>query len=276
MKMVKKILLGLVATAAVLALASCKMGAGEGDTEGSKWDLTMTVDATAEAKNPLAEGKVFRRFWKQFSTSEKVAEITTTITIDMSKQTYTSGAFVSGLIFDLNKNADDPKKVDFNLIGVNPNTQKFYVERYVGISKQDAELYDGTDKETDIAKANGTTAINLETVSWTGKGTKDSFGYALKDNMYSVSNDGVVTCVVTISQENKKYSVKLGDVTVAEYDASTSTNTAKIKKDKAEVEYAVGGIACYGNAGKGNKLVVNYATEKDSVTGKLEAEEIEE
>ena len=272
MKMVKKILLGLTAAALVSSFAGCKMGAGEGDTEGSKWDLTMTVDATDEAKNPLAEGKVFRRFWKQFSTSEKVAEITTTITIDMSEQTYTSGAFVSGLIFDLNKNADDSKKVDFNLIGVNPQTQKFYVERYVGISKQDAELYDGTLEQSDIAKANGTTATDLELSS-----AKKSGGWCpLTDKMYKVSSDGVVTCVVTISQENKKYSVKLGDVTVAEYDASTSTNTAKIKKDKAEVEYAVGGIACYGNAGKGNKLVVNYATEKDSVTGKLEAEEIEE
>jgi hypothetical protein len=135
-------------------------------------------------------------------------------------------------------------------------------------------LYDGTSAESYIAKANGTEKLtkNLELASM-GK----SGGWcALTSKMYDVSEDGVVTCVVTISQENKKYSVKLGSVTVAEYDASTSTNTAKIKKDKAEVEYAVGGIACYGNAGKGNKLVVNYATEKDSVSGKLEAEEIEE
>ena len=235
----------------------------------------MTVDATAKAKNPLADGKVFRRFWKEFSTSEKVAEITTTITIDMAEQVYdetNKPAFVSGLIFDLNKNADDTKKVDFNLIGVNPMTQKFYVERYVGISKQDAELYDGTKDQSDIAIANGTTAVDLELAS-AGK----SKGWCtLTDKMYTVSDDGVVTCVVTISQTNKKYSVKLGSVTVAEYDASASTNTWTTKKDKKDVEYAVGGIACYGNAGKGNKLVVNYATEKDSVTGKLEAEEIEE
>ena len=274
MKMVKKILFGTLALAA-LTFAGCKMGAGEGETEGSKWDLTMTVDATAEAKNPLAEGKVFRRFWKEFSTSEKVAEITTTITIDMAEQVYdetNKPAFVSGLIFDLNKNAEDSKKVDFNLIGVNPMTQKFYVERYVGISKQDAEMYDGDSTQTDIAKANGTTAVNLELTS----ANKSGGWCALTDKMYSVSKEGVVTCVVTISQTNKKYSVKLGDVTVAEYDASESTNTWSTKKDKKEVEYAVGGIACYGNAGKGNKLVVNYATEKDSVTGKLEAEEIEE
>ena len=48
-------------------------------------------------------------------------------------------------------------------------------------------------------------AKNLETVSWTGKESKKgSFGYALTDKMYSVSDKGVVTCVVTISQKNKK------------------------------------------------------------------------
>ena len=72
MKMVKKILLGLAATSVIL-LSSCKMGAGEGGTKGTKWDLTMTVDATENANKPLEDGKVFRRFWKQFSSSEKVA-----------------------------------------------------------------------------------------------------------------------------------------------------------------------------------------------------------
>ena len=52
MKMVKKILLGLAATSVIL-LSSCKMGAGEGGTKGTKWDLTMTVDATENANKPL-------------------------------------------------------------------------------------------------------------------------------------------------------------------------------------------------------------------------------
>ena len=269
MKMVKKILLGMVATAAVLTFASCKMGAGEGETEGNKWDLTMTIDATEDAETPLEKDAKFRRFWKQFSTSEKVAEITTTITIDMSKQVYDEKnhpAFVSGLIFDLNKNETNNDLVDFNLIGVNPETQKFYVERYTGITKQSKESLDTSAGSLESALTPPVDATNLETVS------KDQSWCTLTDKMYSVSDDGVVTCVVTISQKNKKYSVKLGSVTVAEYDASSSKHVDTID----DVEYAVGGIACYGNAGKGNKLVVNYTTEKDSVTGKLEAEEIEE
>lgn len=271
MKLVRKTLLGLTALAVVIGLASCKMGAGEGDTKGNKWDLTMTVDATANASTPLASGKVFRRFWKQFSSSEKVAEITTTITIDPSQIVYptddTTPACVIGLIFDLNKNAADTKKVDFNLIGVNPKTQKFYVERYVGITKQNDESYDGTLEESDIAKANGTTATNLETV------TKAGGWCSLNTNMYKLDSEtGVITCPVKITQASKKYTVYLNDVKVAEYDASASTNVDTID----DVEYAVGGIACYGNAGTGVKIVANYTTDKSSVTGKLEAEEIEE
>lgn len=266
MKMVKKILLGLVATAAVISFAGCAWSAGTGDTDGNKWDLTMTVDATDNASKKLETGKVFRRYWKQFSSSEKVAALTTTITIDPKNITYPESkpACVTGLIFDLNKNAADSSKVDFNLIGINPKTSKFYVERYVGIAKQGEELYDGTQDQSDIAIANGTTAVNLET------GVTKSSGWCnLTSSMYSTNTDGVITCIVKITQENKKYSVYLGNVKVAEYDATASTNTSKIKN----VEYAVGGIACYGNAGKGVKITANYKTEKDSVTGVLEAEE---
>ena len=270
MKMVKKILLGMVATAAVLTFASCKMGAGEGETEGNKWDLTMTIDATEDAETPLEKDAKFRRFWKQFSTSEKVAEITTTITIDPEKQVYdekNKPAFVSGLIFDLNKNETNNDLVDFNLIGVNPETQKFYVERYTGITQQKKESLD-TDADSLVsALSTPVAAKDLELAS----ANKSGGWCPLTPKMYDIDDNGVVTCVVTISQKNKKYSVKLGSVTVAEYDASSSKHVDTID----DVEYAVGGIACYGNAGKGNKLVVNYTTEKDSVTGKLEAEEIE-
>lgn len=268
MKLVRKTLLGLTALAVVIGLASCKMGAGEGDTKGNKWDLTMTIDATENAETPLASGKVFRRFWKQFSTSEKVAEITTTITIDPEECTLVSGkASVIGLIFDLNKNATDNNKVDFNLIGVNPQRQQFYVERYTGVTKQTDESYDGTESESSLATVSGNPAVNLETVS------KDSDGWCnLTSSMYSTNTDGVITCIVKITQTNKKYEVYLGNVKVAEYNAVGSANVETID----DVEYAVGGIACYGNAGTGVKLVAKYHTEKEEVTGKLEAEEIEE
>ena len=91
--------------------------------------------------------------------------------------------------------------------------------------------------------------------------------------MYSENEaTGAVSCPVKISQSNKKYTVYLNNIKVAEYDAKDSVNIDTLDN----VEYAIGGIACYGNAGKGVKIVANYKSEKSSVTGKLEAEEIEE
>lgn len=82
--------------------------------------------------------------------------------------------------------------------------------------------------------------------------------------MYSIDGK-IITCVVKIRQENKKYSVYLGEEKVAEYDATASTKTKKING----TEYAVGGILSYGNVGKGVKLVANYKTNKADVTGTL-------
>lgn len=260
MKMVKKIVLGLVATATILSFAGCKMGAGEGDTDGNKWDLTMTIDTT-DTKKPMAEGTTFRRYWEQISASENVAAIKTTITIDPAKCTYVDGtALVAGLIFDLNKGTAD-KTVDFNLIGINPKKNNgkpsYYIERYEGVSSDKKKSGDTTDS------AIGTAVAPLPTMSWT----------ACTSNMYSVDANGVISIVVTIKQENKKYSVYLGSTKIADY---TSNRTTNLWKDKNGTEYLSGGIACYGNAGAGNKIVANYKTDKDSVIGKLEAEEIEE
>ena len=267
MKMVKKILLGLALAGTVLALAGCKMGAGEGDVKGDKWDLTMTVDATPDADKPISDENTYRRYWKQFSTSEKVAEISTTITINTDDLVYpdNSKACVVGFIFDCNKNTTDNKKVDFCLLGVNPKRQQFYVERYTNITKGEKEEYDVPESQKSLGKS---TDIGF------GDYKRDDINTwcSLNDKMYNVSDDEkIITCVVKITQKNKKYSVYLGSVKVGEYDASESTYVEKIDG----TDYAVGGIACYGNAEKGVKLVANYKTEKDAVTGKLEAEEIE-
>ena len=260
MKMVKNILLGLVATATILSFAGCKMGAGEGDTDGNKWDLTMTIDTT-DPKKPLAEGTTYRRFWEQISASENVAAIKTTITIDPAKCTYNGGALVAGLIFDLNKGTDD-KTVDFNLIGINPKVMTggkpgYYIERYEGVSSDKKKSGDTSDS------AIGTAVAPLGSMSWA----------AIPAGSYSADANGVLSFVITIKQENKKYSIYIGDTNIREY---TSDRTTHIWKDKNGVEYLAGGIACYGNAGAGNKIVATYKSDKDSVIGKLEAEEIEE
>ena len=73
----------LLAGALVLALGlvmGCKMGAGDGDLSGTKWDATLTIDGTSSAKEPLT--KSYRRFWKQLGTKETVTKVQTTIAID--------------------------------------------------------------------------------------------------------------------------------------------------------------------------------------------------
>lgn len=263
MKLVRKTLLGLTALAVVIGLASCKMGAGDGDTDGNKWDLTMTIDTT-DPNNPMEEGKTFRRFWEQISASEKVAGIKTTITIDPSKCTYVAGkAFVTGLIFDLNEGTAE-KTVDFNLIGINPvmNNGKpaYYIERYEGVSSDKKKSGDTSED------AIGTAVAPLPTMSWVNCTT----------GMYSIDDAGIISIPVTITQENKTYKIKLGDVEITGK-TYTSNRTEHLWTDsKTNTEYLVGGIACYGNAGVGNKIVANYKSDKDSVIGKLEAEEIEE
>ena len=261
MKMVKKILLGMVAVAAVLSFAGCKMGAGEGETDGNKWDLTMTVDTT-DPKKPMTANTTYRRFWEQISASEKVAAITTTITIDPAKCTYvdTTSALVAGLIFDCNKNATDDKKSDFNLIGINPKRNngqpQYYIERYEGVDNDKKKSGDSN------VGSLGTAVEPLPTMEWANMTT----------SMYSTDANGVMSFKIQIKQENKTYKIYIGDTLVKSVTSSRTTNLYT----KDNVEYLCGGIACYGNASTGNKVVANYKSEKASVIGKLEAEEIEE
>ncbi len=241
----------------VFGFAGCKADSdGEGDIDGSKWDLTMTIDATDDSSTPLTTA--YRRYWHEFSGNEACAEITTTITINTDDCNLVSGkASVVGFAFDYNENATDKTKRDFNLIGVNPQTQKFYVERYCGVAKQAEDSLD-TDKST--LEATSTSNLEVSSITKTGEWCN------LTTDMYSLDETKkIITCVAKISQEDKKYSVYLGSVKVAEYDASDSTKTKKIDG----TEYAVGGVLCYGNVGKGVKLVANYKTDKADVTGTL-------
>ena len=265
MKMVKKILLGMVATAAVLTFASCKMGAGEGETEGNKWDKTMTVDGTKipDDVQPNAQEKgPYRRFWEEFSSNEKCAEITTKITVDVANSIMDNGVATAGLAFDLNK-SEDGKTVDFILVGL--STGGYYVERYYNIEKGKTVSGDTSDS------ALGT---------YTPLDGKGDVNYHVWAKAPKTDENGNYVFTVKIAQETPKvYTVYIDDVKVSvdsEMAKLTPAKTEKIKKDGVEAEYAVGGIACYGSVVKGNKLVVNYLTEEDSVTGKLEAEEIAE
>ena len=141
MKMVKKILLGLAATSVIL-LASCKMDAGKGDTDGTKWDLTMTVDGTENAKKKMATDAKYRRYWEEFSGNEACAEIETTLTFDNENSITSNGVATAGLIFDLNKS--DNNTVEFILVGISPSAG-YYVEKYTNVPKGKAASGDDSE-----------------------------------------------------------------------------------------------------------------------------------
>lgn len=253
MKMVKKVLFGLVAAAAVVGFAGCKFGAGEGSTSGSKYNLDMTVDGTE-----LSEG--YRRYWKQLSSSKKVAETKVTITIDTEDCEITSGTTATvGYAFDLNKNETINDTVDFILVGMSIE-KGFYVERYVGVEEGKTAEGDTTDS-----------SLGGTTTSLDGKNSGAAYK-SWSDANITLSPAGTVyTFIVEISQTDQKYTVKINGTTVAS-DITPSNNSTKTIDG---TEYAIGGVACYGSVSAGNKIVANYLTDKDDVTGSY-YEEVEE
>ena len=267
MKLVRKTLLGLAAVAVVMGLASCKFGAGTGSTSGSKYNKDMTVDATPENTKKPCNTK-YRRFWEELSSFEACAELTTKVSIDYDNSNMSSGVATTGLIFNLNK-SETGNTVDFILIGISP-TAGYYVEKYENIEKGKAASLDTDDSaiSDDFTSLDGK-ASGVNYKPWSSVGITPT-----------LTNDGKYEFTVKIEQEtpgiytvyinNKKVSVD------AKMKAITPAKTKELKKDGVKGKYAVGGIACYGSVSKGNKLIANFATDKDSVLGTLNAEEIEE
>ena len=62
MKMVKKILLGLAATAAVIGLASCADVAGAGKATGTKTNKTITVDGKGLFNYSIYNEQIAKQF----------------------------------------------------------------------------------------------------------------------------------------------------------------------------------------------------------------------
>lgn len=178
----KKIVgLALALAAAALVFVGCSDEVGGGDTKGSKWDTTMTIDATKASGKPAENNAENRRFWKQLGDNtgkNSVAGITTTITV--RDENYTSNAGnsgVVGLMFDYNDSkkgaygsgsADKTERKDFCLIGFNfdrridDSTKKpqVYVLREEGVPYNKQDIYDTNDGDL-VTATNGAVGANL-------------------------------------------------------------------------------------------------------------------
>lgn len=264
----KKIMTILAAAAVALMLEGCADAGGAGSATGLKTNKTVNVDATsANTRKPMAEGNVWRRYVKQLGDSEKVAEITTTITFDTSKCILVGDdnrEAKIGYVFDLNKVWDSTnnkpfedtlssKRRDLCIFGFNPTSSKAYVEHYSDV-----------DFEEELDTDETGNAIGVRDAAIFGGG---GWATVTAGTHYTYEN-GVYTLVITISQSPKgTYTISLGGQPLGTYQASG--------KFKDTDNYAIGGVGAYVNCPKGGKVVANYKTEQSSVTGKFFADEEE-
>lgn len=264
MKMTKKIMLGVVAAAAIV-LTGCADLAGAGKDKGSKNNKTVIVDATENAAKPLAENAVYRRYMKQIGSSEKIAAIKTTITVKDEDCIFEAGGQNAkiGFAWEMNKSWDDEKGEatkdtadsklrDFYLFGFSTTTKKAYVEHYSKVNFDDE--FDTKDS-----------AIGVADATPFGNGA-----WAAVPNGSYTHEDGVWTFVVEVKQDTDgKYAVYLGGQKLCDCDG-TSNFKGKLGEIKNK---SIGGVSSYVNCPKGTKMVVNYATENDDVVGSLFADE---
>lgn len=284
MKLSKKILAAMSATA-LLATASfftsCSDEEGEGESSGSKYDLTFWADATDDAKTEADATYLYKRAFKQLGSKEKVEAFTATVTVDLTKTQCnlskssteedkyyqnTSGSLVRysniGLMFDFHKTKDSANKdvYDAVIVGYRPYDKGFYVEHYSGISAENLSTEDGG-------------AFS----SATSLGTADKYITASEDGYVStfvneVTRDSTAktdTFTLTVEQTTPgTYTIKIGSKTAGTYtrDATENDNGTTLR----------GGLAAYGNAAVGTLAKATFTTGKENITGSLFDETVEE
>ncbi len=130
MKMVKKILLGLTASAAVLAFVGCKtVDDEEGAIQGKNNDYSVTYENTDTENN--------YRAYK--STNLKHAGGLVKVTFDEPDDNNFSKM---GVLFDLHDNAANPDAKDFFIIGLaGSSTYNFYVSKFTNVTDLQADNF---------------------------------------------------------------------------------------------------------------------------------------
>ncbi len=275
MKMVKKILLGLVATAAVIGFVGCKpIDTDNAETSGTKWDKTVKVDASEVTTG-------FKRAFEQLGTLEQAQQFDAEITFNCLDDNGNVIDAVYGLAFDLNfdKNEDDKDIKDsfnFVLIGINPsknnNKGQYYVERYKGVSMDENNGVKTSDSLGNYISYTSTGKNG----PWTTEYKSSYSDWQNATGLYTVDEEGNVKIQLSVKQTTKgTYTVKAGNTTVCTYTRSDKSTKKPEEFVNVKDGYAQGGIAMYTNAKPGQKIEFNCKIDKDTFVGKLMAEEIE-
>ena len=322
----KKTLTTALLVSAVLAFMSCGFGSGDIKTTGNKWNTTMTINGLDEKGGITSDSKdsagillgtnyktYYKRVWEQIGDKEQVAEITSTITVDLAKSKLKSTDgnrnAVFGLAFDLDTNKAGSTNGDFCLVGIrqNPNNNKFeyYFERYTEITP--AKKASGITQDNALGSyfsfTGGTAGTlykydsSVTYANWTGSSNNatsivDWVTLPAANYTYAPGTSFSVNLYIT-QQTPGKYEVylgksvsqrqKLGEFNITPGPAQDKTQqvtniSANYKrygpaKQIGGSTYLTGGIACYGSTPFDTKLVVNYKQDKDSLKGALFAEE---
>ncbi len=291
MKLFSKRFLAVTSSIALLASAflftSCGDDEGEGESDGSKWNRTITVDATDTTKVPSGS---YSRYWSQLGSKEKIAGIITTVTIDKSKSTLESSdkRAVVGYMFDYLKSDAEgatDKNRQFCLIGVQPAQNRFYFEHYANVQKgQDS--YVTTDSSlgayTSFVNSSWSTEQvdadwdNLESGVYTDNDTEYSFAIGIFPDFEETE---------AAAAENAKYKVYIGKdaATLKTFQNSESEDVPEgvqyigyykgsnigsftvqdsETNQKVTLYSCVGGVCAYANAPSGTKVVATYDTGK--------------
>lgn len=324
----KKTLTTALLLSAVLAFMSCKFESGDIKTTGNKWNTTMTINGLAEkggifsdskdsAGNTLGTGyndtinPYYKRVWEQIGDKEQVAEIMSTITVDLAKSKLKSTdgnrMAVFGLAFDLDTNKAGSTNVDFCLVGIRQrgaSTFDYYFERYTEVTP--AKKASGITKDNSLGSyfsfSGGTMGTlykydsSVTYANWTGSsnnanGIPDWVTLPAANYTYTAGTSFSVNLYIT-QETAGTYKVYLGKSETQRKELGTFNITSSPAQDKTQQAtnitnykrygpakqiggstYLTGGIACYGSTPFDTKLVVNYKQDKGSLKGALFAEE---
>lgn len=285
MKLSKKILAAFSATA-LLATASfftsCSDEEGEGESSGSKYDLSFWADATENATKEADATYLYKRAFKQLGSKEKVEAFTATVTVDLTKTQCnlsessteedkyyqnTSGSTVGksniGLMFDFHKTKDSNTNKDVYdavIVGYRPYDKGFYVEHYSGISAENLSTEEG---------GAFSSATSLGTADKYITASQSGYVTTYVNEVTRDSTAKTDTFTLTVEQTTPgTYTIKIGSKTVGTYtrEATENDNGTTLR----------GGLAAYGNAAVGTLAKATFTTGKENITGSLFDETVEE